>query len=138
MIAQDVLMAQLRQKLNDADAFWTDDWDGYPANRARLLKRIRDSQVSNPVVVGGDIHAFFANDLQLDFDDPASPMVATEFVGTSISSCGAPYELFAQALPDNPHVHFSRAGGAAMSASISNAPRCSADTRRFLPPRSQC
>ena len=106
MIAQDVLMAQLRQKLNGADAFWTDDWDGYPANRTRLLKRISDSRVSNPVVVGGDIHAFFANDLQLDFDDPASPVVATEFVGTSISSYPAPYELFAQAVPDNPHVRF--------------------------------
>jgi alkaline phosphatase D len=106
VIAQDVLMAQLRQKLNGADAFWTDDWDGYPANRTRLLKRISDTRVSNPVVVGGDIHAFFANDLHLDFDDPASPVVATEFVGTSITSYPAPYELFAQAVPDNPHVRF--------------------------------
>jgi alkaline phosphatase D len=106
VIAQDVLMAQLRQKLNDADAFWTDDWDGYPANRTRLLKRIGDSRVSNPVIIGGDIHAFFANDLHLDFDDPASPVVATEFVGTSISSYPAPYALFAQAVPENPHVRF--------------------------------
>jgi alkaline phosphatase D len=106
VIAQDVLMAQLRQKLNGADAFWTDDWDGYPANRTRLLKRIGDSRVTNPVVVGGDIHAFFANDLHLDFDDPASPVVATEFVGTSISSYPAPYAMFAQAVPDNPHVRF--------------------------------
>jgi alkaline phosphatase D len=106
LIAQDVLMAQLREKLNGADAFWTDDWNGYPANRTRLLKRIGDSRVANPVVVGGDIHAFFANDLHLDFDDPASPVVATEFVGTSVSSYPAPYETFAQALPDNPHVHF--------------------------------
>jgi len=58
------------------------------------------------VVVGGDIHAFFANDLHLDFDDPASPVVATEFVGTSITSYPAPYALFAQAVPDNPHVRF--------------------------------
>jgi len=106
VIAQDVLMAQLRQKLNGADAFWTDDWNGYPANRARLLQRIHDTGVANPVVIGGDIHSFFANDLRLDFDDPASPIVATEFVGTSISSYGPPYELLARTLPDNPHVHF--------------------------------
>ena len=99
-------MAQFRLKQNNADAFSTDDWDGYPANRTRLLKRIHDTKVPNPVVVGGDTHSFFANDLRLDFDDPASPVVATEFVGTSISSYGPPYELFAQALPDNPHVHF--------------------------------
>ncbi len=99
-------MAQLREKQDGIDAFWTDDWDGYPANRARLLKRIHDTKVLNPVVVGGDIHSFFANDLKLDFDDPKSPTVATEFVGTSISSYGPPYDLIAQALPDNPHVHF--------------------------------
>jgi alkaline phosphatase D len=106
LIGQDVLMAQYHVKQSDAFAFSTDDWDGYPANRARLLKRIQDTHVSNPVVVGGDIHSFFANDLKLDFDDPGSPVVATEFVGTSISSYGPPYDVIAQALPDNPHVHF--------------------------------
>jgi len=106
LIAQDVLMAQLRRKLDGIDAFWTDDWNGYPANRTRLLQHIHDSKVSNPVVVTGDIHSFFANDLKLDFDDAYSPTVATEFVGSSISSYGPPYQPIAQALPDNPHVHF--------------------------------
>jgi alkaline phosphatase D len=99
-------MAQYREKQHGIEGFWTDDWDGYPANRTRLLQHIADSKVSNPVVVGGDIHSFFANDLRIDFDDTASPVVATEFVGTSISSYGPPYELLAQTLPDNPHVHF--------------------------------
>ena len=106
LIAQDVLMAQLREKQDGVDAFWTDDWDGYPANRARLLQHIHDSKVANPVVASGDIHSFFANDLKLDFDDTTSPIVATEFVGTSISSYGPPYDPIKQALPDNPHVHF--------------------------------
>jgi alkaline phosphatase D len=106
VIGQDVLMAQYHEKQNGLDGFWTDDWDGYPANRTRLLKRIADTRVANPVVLGGDIHSFFANDLRVDFDDPSSPVVATEFVGTSISSYAAPYELFAQTLNENPHVHF--------------------------------
>jgi alkaline phosphatase D len=106
VIAQDVLMAQVRVKQNNEYGFSTDDWDGYPAGRARLLKRIHDTQVANPVVLSGDIHSFWANDLKLDFDDPGSPIVATEFVGTSISSYGPPYEVIAQTLPDNPHVHF--------------------------------
>jgi alkaline phosphatase D len=106
LIAQDVLMAQLGIKQDSGYGFSTDDWDGYPANRARLLKRIHETQVSNAVVVGGDAHSFFANDLRLDFDDPSTPVVATEFVGTSISSYGPPYEMIAQALPNNPHVHF--------------------------------
>jgi alkaline phosphatase D len=106
LIAQDVVMAQYHIKQNDVFAFSTDDWDGYPANRARLLKRIQETQASNPVVFSGDIHSFFANDLRLDFDDANAPIVATEFVGTSISSYGPPHDLIAQALPDNPHVHF--------------------------------
>ena len=106
VIAQDVLMAQYKEIQKGVEGFWTDDWDGYPANRTRLLKRIADTRVSNPVVIGGDVHSFFANDLKLDFDDPASPIVATEFVGTSISSYALPYEVLAQTLPDNPHVHF--------------------------------
>jgi alkaline phosphatase D len=107
VIAQDVLMAQLRQKMPDGNfGFWTDDWDGFPASRKRLLARIAQTRVSNPVVIGGDIHAFFANDLRVDFDDPKSPVVATEIVGTSVSSAGPPYDLMAAALPDNPHVRF--------------------------------
>ena len=106
LIAQDVLMAQARVKPNNEYAFSTDDWDGYPANRTRLLKRIFDTKVSNPIVLSGDIHSFFANDLRLDFDDQTSPIVATEFVGTSISSYGPPYDVISKALPDNPHIHF--------------------------------
>jgi alkaline phosphatase D len=106
LIAQDVLMAQLRRKRDGIDAFWTDDWNGYPANRARLLHHIYDAKVSNPVVISGDIHSFFANDLKLDFDDESSLVVASEFVGSSISSYGPPYDAIAKALPDNPHVHF--------------------------------
>jgi alkaline phosphatase D len=107
VIAQDVLMAQLRQKMRGGGfGYSTDDWDGYPAGRKRLLSRIAETRVQNPVVVGGDIHAFFANDLHLDFDNPNSPVVATEFVGTSVSSAGPSYEFLASQLPDNPHVRF--------------------------------
>ena len=75
--------------------YWTDDWDGYPASRTRLLLAHRETAPPNPVVIGGDIHAFFANDLQVDFDNPSSPMVATEFVGTSVTSPGPSYDVIA-------------------------------------------
>ena len=106
VIAQDVLMAQYRLKFNEQEGFSTDSWDGYPAGRGRLLQRMRDTHVANPVVVGGDAHSFFANDLRPDFNDVSAPVVATEFVGTSISAVGPPYDPIAKALPDNPHVHF--------------------------------
>ncbi len=107
VIAQDVLMAKFAQKDETGQtAYWVEDWNGYPANRTRLLQHIHDAHVDNAVVIGGDSHCFWTNDLKPDFDDPRSPTVATEFVGTSISSRPPPYELFATALPENPHVRF--------------------------------
>ena len=107
VIAQDVLMAQLKGRdESGASVFSTDDWDGYPASRKRLIQHMHESGVANPVVIGGDIHSYWTNDLKLDFDDPSSPTVATEFVGTSITSHPPPYEALARALPDNPHVRF--------------------------------
>jgi alkaline phosphatase D len=107
LIAQDMMMSELRQKTDAGEnAFWTEDWNGYPANRDRLLRHVSEARVANPVVIGGDIHSFWANDLKRDFADPGSPVVATEFVGTSVSAHGPDYDLFARYLPDNPHVRF--------------------------------
>jgi len=107
VIAQDQLMAEFRERTNDgAIAYWTDDWNGYPAARARLLTHLRDAKVSNPVVIGGDIHSFWANELKLDNNDPRAPVIATEFVGTSITSFGPPYDLFMRWVPENPQIRF--------------------------------
>lgn len=100
-------MAALFQRMDDGEfGFWTDDWNGYPASRTRLLTHIHEANVRNAVVLTGDIHCFFQNDLKLDFADPNSPTVATELVGTSVTSNPPPYERFAKALPDNPHIKF--------------------------------
>src|SRR6185436_12396249 len=108
VLAQDVLMAQLRQRvpLVGVLGFWTDAWDGYPVSRTRLLRQIEASRVPNPVVIGGDLHSFWVNDLKRDFDDPGSPTVATEMVGTSVTSIGPSYSQFRAWMPDNPHVRF--------------------------------
>jgi alkaline phosphatase D len=44
--------------------------------------------VPNPVVLTGDYHANWVNDLRIDDHAPEAPIIATEFVGTSISSSG--------------------------------------------------
>ncbi len=107
LLAQDVLMAQLHQRNRDGEIqFWTDDWNGYPAARQRLLTHLHETRVSNPVVLSGDIHSFWSNDLKLDFDDAAAPVVASEFVTTSVSAHPPPYDVFVKFLPDNPHVHY--------------------------------
>jgi alkaline phosphatase D len=53
-----------------------------------LMKFIVDRKVPNPVVITGDIHSNWVNDLRIDDLEPSTPVVATEFVGTSISSGG--------------------------------------------------
>lgn len=104
VIAQSMLMAPLDQKPGPGQGWWTDGWDGYPAARARILHHIGQHRIANPVVIGGDIHAYFANDLHLD--GPDSAVVGSEFVGTSISSKGVSHETFQAMLPENPQVKF--------------------------------
>jgi alkaline phosphatase D len=104
LVAQTTPMAQFDQLPGPGRRAWTDGWDGYPAARQRLFQTIVDRKISNPVVLGGDVHAFNVNRLKLDFDDPASPTVASEFVVTSITSQSWAQERLNQYLPDNPHM----------------------------------
>ncbi len=108
VIAQDVLVAPLNQRdlTNHKPGRWTDGWDGYMANRERMLASIQRRQLKNPVFWGGDIHSFWTTDLHADANDLDSPIVATEFVGSSVTSDGPPFEAFKALLPLNPHVRF--------------------------------
>jgi alkaline phosphatase D len=107
VIAQQQLVAQLRQQdPNGASGYWTDGWDGYPAARQRVLDAVSSTRLANPVFIGGDIHSFWVTDLKADFGNPASATIATEFVGTSITSEPPPYDLIVAALPENPHVRY--------------------------------
>jgi alkaline phosphatase D len=108
VIAQTTTMAQFDQLPGPGRRAWTDGWDGYPAARERLLTSVLERRLGNPVVIGGDVHSFNICDLKLDFDDPRSPTVASEFVGTSITSQAWPQERVQQYLPDNPHLLYAQ------------------------------
>ncbi|MFL6120974.1 alkaline phosphatase D family protein [Actinophytocola sp.] len=86
-----------------------DPWDGYVAERNRVLAEARDRGVRNLVVITGDRHQNYAWDLKRDFADPASPTVATEFVGTSITSGADGADMTPDGqklLAANPHMRF--------------------------------
>ncbi|MBP6877822.1 MAG: alkaline phosphatase D family protein [Phenylobacterium sp.] len=61
-----------------------DMWDGYPAERERLYDAIKAAG-ARALVLAGDSHAFWANEL---YDD-AGNRVAAEFGATAITSPGA-------------------------------------------------
>jgi alkaline phosphatase D len=63
--------------------FNMDQWDGYPAQRERVVAAMADSELANPVVITGDIHASGLGDL---VPKVGADAVGTEIVGTSISS----------------------------------------------------
>jgi alkaline phosphatase D len=108
VIAQQTLMAQLDRLPGPGQRFWTDGWDGYPVARRRLLDHLRRARAANPLVVSGDVHSFWVADLKADFDDPASPTVATEVVGSSITSQFGRSQLEVDlAVGENPHMRFA-------------------------------
>ncbi|MGK7930133.1 MAG: alkaline phosphatase [Microcystaceae cyanobacterium] len=109
IIAQQIMMAQydLDPRPNKG-MFNMDQWDGYVKHRHRVLNYLHNNQISNPVVITADLHSSWVNNLKLDFADPQSPIVATEFVGTSISSRFPQEYVKAVKLAKiaNPHVKF--------------------------------
>lgn len=108
VIAQQTLMAELDRKAGEGKHFWADGWDGYPAARSRLLSSVAAHRPSNPVVISGDVHAFWVADLKQDFADPASPTLASEIVGTSITSQGPNENTIRTGLAENPHIRYAR------------------------------
>jgi len=108
LLAQQTLMARFTWTEREQATYWTDGWDGYAPARKRLLQTVADRRVPGVVVLGGDVHAHYVADLKVDYDDPRSPVVATEFCGTSITSRGAPQQRVDEALRHNPHLHYGR------------------------------
>jgi alkaline phosphatase D len=114
ILAQQTLMAQSTQVPilgEDGGRFWTDGWDGYPMARKRLFDALLKSRAGNPLVLGGDVHTFYANELRADFNRPESrdnPVIATEFVGTSVTSSSRPQQRTSQYVAMNPHIKYGR------------------------------
>jgi alkaline phosphatase D len=116
VIAQQVMMSRLRFPTAPGQPQYVtnlDQWDGYAPARDRLLHFLSSAGVANPVVLAGDLHASCFSDVRLSFDDPASPIVASEYLATSISSGFAPGDDAALKAANptlNPHIrHFDGA-----------------------------
>jgi alkaline phosphatase D len=95
VLGQQVMMAQLsvsnpalppgvRLPLNP------DQWDGYAGARERLLQFVQSNSIDNVIVLTGDFHSSWANDVARNpyaaGYNPVTDSLAVEFVGPAISS----------------------------------------------------
>lgn len=87
--------------------FGGEKWDGYPADRQKLLDFIASRNLVNTVVITGDVHQNFVRNVPPDHIRLDAEPVATEFVGTSISTGGdRTLSTVFGGNANNPHLRF--------------------------------
>ena len=109
VLAQQVMMSPLDLAAGPPEEFSMDKWTAYQPDARALFEFLATRKPSNPIVLTGDIHSSWACDLTAKPHDPASPVVGSEFVGTSVTSGrdGADISPRNQTvLAENPHVRF--------------------------------
>jgi alkaline phosphatase D len=117
LLGQQVMFGQLGG-FGEQPIFNTDQWDGYPHARARILEHLAGHGIDDVAVLTGDIHSSWAMDVApspFDGDayDPATGRgaLAVEFVTPSVTSpfLTDPEQANAraeQALATHPHLRF--------------------------------
>jgi alkaline phosphatase D len=121
IIGQQTLMAHMNQATganfdNGRERFWTDGWNGYQPARERLLQSLKNAQstgsAKDTLVLGGDVHAWYLADLQLQKEvaqnGRKAAILASEICGTSITSGSWPQELSERIIRNLPHYHYTR------------------------------
>ncbi|MDK2760467.1 MAG: alkaline phosphatase D family protein [Sphingopyxis sp.] len=103
LIAQGVFFAPLALD-GSGEAVFSDQWDGYTANRDRLLGQLASPSVRNAAILSGDVHSFWINDLAIA---KGTPPVATEIVTSALAAQSPPSGRFGDVRTNNPHIRFS-------------------------------
>jgi len=107
VLTQQVMFAPLKifgQAVNG------DQWDGYPAERNRVINHIISHTISNVVVITGDIHSSWANDIPTSTynSSTGAGSAGVEFVGPSVTSPGINLPLGASAImAANSHIKYA-------------------------------
>ncbi|MCM3439742.1 alkaline phosphatase D family protein [Metabacillus halosaccharovorans] len=109
VLPQQIFFAERNYGTPTEPRYSMDSWDGYPAARERVMEVVKSNDITNLVVLTGDVHASWASNLKEDYSDPNSKTVGVEFVGTSITSGGNGADKRADTdkiLAQNPHIKF--------------------------------
>ena len=94
-----------------------DQWDGYTAERADLLRFLAEKQIRNVVFLSGDVHTAWAVELKRRPEDAHEVPAAVEFVTASVTTENLDDDLGAEpgtrsleverkVIEENPHVHW--------------------------------
>jgi alkaline phosphatase D len=86
LLGNPVMLAGLDVATDGPPQYFLELWDGAPVERRELVEWLIDQQVPNPVVLTGDYHAAFVNQVKPDPWANDSPVAAPELLATSISS----------------------------------------------------
>jgi len=86
LVCQTVLMARFDFDPGPGEAVYQSGWDGYPAQRQRVLDLLARERRANPVVIAGDWHTSWVTELKADQRDPGSRTVAPELLAQAVSS----------------------------------------------------
>ncbi len=87
-----------------------DQWDGYPAERDSLFDHLFGNNIDNAVVLTGDIHTSWANDLPGDnyVASTGAGSVGVEYVVTSVTSASFPIPVGQNLILSlNPHMKYA-------------------------------
>ena len=132
VLANQVMVAPYDDLAGDQQRVSMDQWSGYPAARARLLESIAQYAPHRTIVLTGDIHSNWVNELRPDFRRPEQPAIAVEFVGTSITSGGDGDDTSVLSTPsvrsENPHVKWFQNRRGYIRCSV-DANACTAEYR---------
>lgn len=92
IIGQQVMFAPLKVA---GIAVNEDQWDGYPAERNKIISFILANDIKNVAVLTGDIHTSWANDVPTANynSNNGSGSAFVEFVTTSVTSPGFPFNV---------------------------------------------
>jgi alkaline phosphatase D len=84
-VGQQVMMGQL---VGTEGPLNFDSWDGYPVTRGRFLQNLAANQVNNTVILTGDIHSSWGNEVAANPFAPSYRAQAVEFVTPAVTSPG--------------------------------------------------
>lgn len=105
VLGQQVMIAPLEILGNPVNA---DQWDGYNYERNKLLNHVDSIGLENLVVLTGDIHTSWGNDIPGSGYDGSTGAgsVGVEYVVTSVTSPGSPIGAESLIMASNDHMQY--------------------------------